>query len=429
MKTLIKNGIVVTDEYEKKQNIFIDDGIITKLEEEYLAEADLVIDAEGLYVLPGLVDAHCHLRDPGFEYKEDIVSGTRSAAMGGFTSIACMANTNPVADNKAVIRYIMDKAQNEGCVHVFPIGAMTKGLKGQELSEIGEMKQAGIVAVSDDGYSVENSSVMKKVMQYAKMFDLAVICHCEDSCLVEEGVMNEGLLSTQMGLRGISKASEEVMIARDIILSKQLGVPIHICHVSTAFGVEIIRNAKKSGVQVTAETCPHYFTLTEDACRGYNTMAKVNPPLRNDEDVKAIIKGLCDGTIDIIATDHAPHHIDEKSVEFDMAANGLVGFETALPLSFSVLVKTGYMSMSQLVQKMSTKPADILKIDKGRLCEGKMADITIFNPNINYTIDIDKFVSKGKNSPFHGFPVSGKVMTTIVNGRVVVNDGKIILDD
>lgn len=426
MRILIKNGIVVTDEYEKRQNVFIENGIISKVEENYLVEADVVLDAEGFFVLPGLVDAHCHLRDPGYEYKEDIVSGTKSAAMGGFTSVACMANTNPVADNKTVIRYIIDKANREGFVHVFPIGAMTKGLKGEELAEIGEMKEAGIVAVSDDGYSVEKSSVMKKVMQYAKMFDLPVLCHCEDSSLAEDGVMNEGALSTEMGLRGISKASEEIMIARDILLSKRLNVPVHICHVSTALGVEIIRRAKQNGVKVTAETCPHYYTLTEKACKDYNTLAKVNPPLRNDEDVEAIIMGLCDGTIDIIATDHAPHHMDEKNVEFDKAANGLVGFETALPLSYTALVKAGHMNMSQLVKKMSTKPAEILKLDKGRLIEGKMADITIFNPNIDYKIDIDKFASKSKNSPYHGFAVSGKVVTTIVNGKIVVNDGKLL---
>ncbi|NLM09773.1 MAG: dihydroorotase [Clostridiaceae bacterium] len=426
MKILIKNGIVVTDEYKKRQNVYIEDEIITKVKENYEAEADVVLDAEGAFILPGLVDAHCHLRDPGYEYKEDIVSGTRSAAMGGFTSVACMANTNPVADNKTVIRYIIDKANREGLVHVFPIGAMTKGLKGEELSEIGEMKEAGIVGVSDDGYSVANSSVMKKVMLYANMFDLPVICHCEDLNLAEDGVMNEGALSTEMGLRGISKASEEIMIARDILLSKRLNVPVHICHVSTAVGVEIIRNAKKNGVKVTAETCPHYFTLTEKACEGYNTLAKVNPPLRNEEDVEAIIQGLCDGTIDIIATDHAPHHIDEKNVEFDKAANGLVGFETALPLSYTALVKAGHMSMMELVRKMSTKPAEILKIDKGRLIEGKKADITIFDPNVDYTIDIETFASKSKNSPFHGFPVSGKVVVTIVNGRIVVKDGKLL---
>jgi len=427
MKILIKNGIVVTDEYEKKQDVLVEDGIISHISENCQAYADVILDAEGSYVLPGLVDAHCHLRDPGYEYKEDIASGTRSAAMGGFTSVACMPNTNPPADNKTVIRYIIEKANREGVVHVFPIGAMTKGLKGEELAEIGEMKEAGIVGVSDDGFCVENSSVMKKVMLYAGMFDLPVICHCEDTKLAEDGVMNEGELSTRMGLRGKSKASEEIMIARDIILSQRFNVPVHICHVSTALGVEIIRNAKKLGVKVTAETCPHYFTLTERACEGYNTMAKVNPPLRNEEDIEAIIRGLCDGTIDIIATDHAPHHMDEKNVEFDRAASGMVGFETALPLSYTVLVKTGRMSMCDLVRKMSTKPAEILKIDKGRLIEGKMADITVFNPNIDYIIDTDKFASRSKNSPFHGFPVSGKVTATIVNGKIIVKDGNLVV--
>lgn len=425
MKILIRNGIVVTDEYEKSLDVLIEDGVISRIAENFTADVDIVLDVEGSYVLPGLVDAHCHLRDPGYEYKEDIASGTRSAAMGGFTSVACMPNTNPTADNKTVIRYIIDKAGREGVVHVFPIGAMTKGLKGEELSEMGEMKEAGIVGVSDDGCCVENASVMKKVMLYAKMFGLPVICHCEDSKLAEEGVMNEGELSTRMGLRGKSKAAEEIMIARDIILSQRFDVPVHICHVSTALGVEIIRKAKRNGVKVTAETCPHYFTLTERACEGYNTLAKVNPPLRNEEDIEAIIQGLCDGTIDIIATDHAPHHIDEKNVEFDKAASGLVGFETALPLSYTALVKPGHMSMSELVRKMSVKPAEILKIDKGKLVEGKMADITVFNPNTEYTIDTDKFVSKSKNSPFHGFHVSGRVIATIVNGRIVVKDGKL----
>lgn len=423
MKILIKNGIVVSGGLEGRYNILTEDGIIKVIEAGFECEADQVLDAEGCYVLPGLVDAHCHLRDPGYEYKECITTGTMSAAMGGFTSIACMANTKPVADNKAVIRYIIDKASREGVVHVYPIGAMTKGLLGEELAEIGEMKEAGIVGVSDDGHSVENSSVMQRVMQYAKMFDVAVICHSEDSRLADGGVMNEGALATMMGLRGISKACEEIMIARDIILSERTGVPIHLCHVSTALGVELIRNAKKRGVSVTAETCPHYFTLTEKACEGYNTLAKVNPPLRNDEDVEAVIGGLCDGTIDIIATDHAPHHEDEKNVEFEKAANGMVGFETALPLSYTALVKTGRMTMAQLVQKMSAKPAEILKIDKGRLAVGKMADITIFNAGINYTVDINKFASKNKNSPYHGYPVSGKVIATIVNGKIIMQQG------
>jgi len=420
MKTLIKNGIVASGGSEARYNILAEDGIIKVIEPGFECEADPGRNAEGCYVLPGLGDAHCHLRDPGYEYKENIATGTMSAAMGGFTSVACMANTKPVADNKAVIRYIIDKAAREGVVHVYPIGAMTKGLLGEELAEIGEMKEAGIVGVSDDGHSVENSAVMQKVMQYAKMFDVAVICHSEDSRLADGGVMNEGALATMMGLRGISKACEEIMIARDIILSERTGVPVHLCHVSTALGVELIRNAKKRGASVTAETCPHYFTLTEKACEGYNTLAKVNPPLRNEEDIEAVIDGLCDGTIDIIATDHAPHHDDEKNVEFENAANGIVGFETALPLSYTALVKTGRMTMAQLVQKMSSNPAGILKIDKGELKAGKMADITIFNAGISYTVDINEFASRSKNSPYHGYPVTGKVMATIVNGKIVM---------
>lgn len=427
MTILIKNGTVVSEKQESRQNIYIRDGIIARMEAGYEAEADEIIDASGCYVLPGLVDVHCHLRDPGYQYKEDIRSGTRSAAMGGFTSIACMANTNPVADNIAVIRYIIDKAKREGVVHVFPIGAMTKGLLGNELSEIGEMKKTGIVAVSDDGKSVENSRVMRKVMLYANMFGVRVMCHCEDPGLSEDGVMNEGALSVKMGLRGISKASEEIMIARDIILSERTQVPVHICHVSTALGVELIRAAKKRGVVVTAETCPHYFTLTEKACEGYNTLAKVSPPLRNEDDIDAIIKGLQDGTIDIIATDHAPHHEDEKNVEFDRAANGMIGFETALPLAYTSLVKTGKLTMPELVLKMCKNPADILNIDKGRLVHGKMADITVFDPNDSYIIDIKKMVSKSKNSPFHGWPVTGRVTTTIVNGKIIVKDGSLLV--
>lgn len=426
MKLLIKNGTVVIQNKEIKQDILVENGIITAVGEGIDSDDLQVIDAKGCYVLPGLVDAHCHLRDPGYEYKEDIATGTKSAALGGFTSVACMANTNPVADNKAVIRYILDKAAREGYVNVFPIGAMTKGQSGEELAEIGEMKEAGIVGVSDDGHSVRNSAVMRKVMQYAKMFDVAVICHSEDSDLTEGGVMNEGCLSTEMGLRGISKACEEIMIARDIILSEHTQVPVHICHVSTALGVDLIRKAKERGVKVTAETCPHYFTLTEKACEGYNTMAKVNPPLRDSEDVEAVINGLWDGTIDIIATDHAPHHADEKNVEFEKAANGIVGFETALPLSYTALVATGKLSMPDLVQKLCKGPSDILKINKGELKVGSAADITIFDPSQGYRIDVTRFASKSKNSPFNDYPVTGRVISTIVGGKIVVKDGKIL---
>ncbi len=424
MKLLIKNGHIVDPKTgtDGVYDLLAVDGKIAEIAKSLDEEGCEIIDATGKHVLPGLIDAHCHLRDPGFEYKEDIESGTRSAAMGGFTSVACMPNTNPVADNEAVIKYIINKAKQEGYVNVYPIGAISKGQKGEELAEIGELKFAGAVAVSDDGKPVRSPSLMKKALQYASMFDITVISHCEDLDLAEEGVMNEGYMSTILGLKGIPAAAEETMVARELILSEYTGVPIHIAHVSTALSVELIRNAKKRGVKVTCETCPHYFSLTENACEGYNTNAKVNPPLRTAEDVKAIIEGIADDTIDIIATDHAPHHRDEKTVEFSLAASGLVGFETALPLALTYLVKPGIISISKLVEKMSLNPAKILSIYKGTLEVGSAADITIADLEDEYTVDISKFQSKSKNSPFDGMRLSGSVWGTIVNGRVIVSD-------
>lgn len=424
MKLLIKNGHIVDAKTGRDgiSDILAVDGKIAEIAKGLDEEGCEVIDAKGLYVLPGLVDAHCHLRDPGFEYKEDIESGTRSAAMGGFTSIACMPNTNPVADNEAVIKYIINKAKQEGCVNVYPIGAISKGQRGEELAEIGELKFAGAVALSDDGKPVRSSSLMKKALQYASMFDITVISHCEDTDLAEEGVMNEGYMSTIMGLKGIPAAAEETMVARELILSEYTGVPIHIAHVSTALSVDLIRNAKARGVKVTCETCPHYFSLTENACEGYNTNAKVNPPLRTAKDVKAIIEGIADDTIDIIATDHAPHHIDEKAVEFSLAANGMIGFETALPLALTYLVKPGFITVSKLVEKMSLNPARLLSISKGALEVGGAADITIADISDEYTVDVSKFQSKSRNSPFGGMKLTGSVWGTIVNGRVIVSD-------
>ena len=353
MKLLIKNGHIIDAKtgIDGVFDLIAEDGKIVEISGDIDAEGCEIVDAEGKYVLPGLVDAHCHLRDPGFEYKEDIESGTRSAAKGGFTSVACMPNTNPVIDSESVVKYILNKAKQEGYVNVYPIGAITKGLKGEELAEIGELKFAGAVAVSDDGKPVKSSSLMKKAMQYASMFDITVISHCEDTDLVEEGVMNEGCMSTALGLKGIPAAAEEAMVARELLLSEYLDIPIHIAHVSTALSVELIRNAKKRGARVTCETCPHYFSLTEEACMGYDTNAKVNPPLRTARDVQAVIEGIADDTIDIIATDHAPHHIDEKRVEFSLAANGMVGFETALPLAVTKLVRPGIITMRKLVEK------------------------------------------------------------------------------
>ena len=428
MKLLIKDGHIIDakSNLDAVLDLLVVDGKITEIAEGIKADGCEIVDAKGKYVLPGLVDAHCHLRDPGFEYKEDIESGTRSAAKGGFTSIACMPNTNPVTDSEAVVKYILNKAKQDGYVNVFPIGAITKGQKGEELAEIGELKFAGAVAVSDDGKPVRSSSLMKKALQYASMFDITVISHCEDIDLAEEGVMNEGYTSTILGLKGIPAAAEETMVARELILAEYTGVPLHIAHVSTALSVELIRNAKKRGVKVTCETCPHYFSLTEEACIGYDTNAKVSPPLRTAKDVKAIIEGIADDTIDIIATDHAPHHADEKNVEFSLAANGLVGFETAVPLAVTYLVKPGIISVKKLVEKMSLNPARILSINKGSLEIGGAADITIIDINEEKIIDVSKFQSKSKNSPFGGMKLSGTVRTTIVNGKVIVSE-KVLL--
>ncbi len=428
MKTLIKGGHVIDIKSGKNGvlDIIIENDRIIEIGTDLELSSGDVIDASGKYVLPGLVDAHCHLRDPGFEYKEDMETGTQSAAMGGFTSIACMPNTNPVIDNESVVKYILNKAKQDGVVNVYPIGAISKGLLGEELSEIGELKFAGAVAISDDGKPVKKNSLMKKALQYSSMFDITVISHCEDLDLVEEGVMNEGYQSTIMGLKGIPAAAEEVMVSRDLILAEYTKVPVHIAHVSTELSVDLIRNAKKRGVKVTAETCPHYFTLTEEACTGYNTLAKVNPPLRTQKDVNAVIEGLRDGTIDIIATDHAPHHEDEKKVEFSIAANGLVGFETALPLVITYLVKTNVLTMEQIVEKMCVNPSRILGLNKGTLEAGRAADITVVDINEEFVVDILKFKSKSKNSPFNGFKLYGSVYHTIVGGKIVVRE-KVLL--
>jgi dihydroorotase len=426
MRILIKNGHVIDPKSgrDSVQDILIENGIIEDIGNDYndFTNCD-IIDAKGKYVLPGFVDAHCHLRDPGQEYKEDIESGTMSAAKGGYTSIACMPNTEPVIDNAAIVEYILSKADQEGYVNVYPIGAISKGQKGEELAEIGDLKFAGAVAISDDGKPVKNSSLMKKALQYASMFDMTVISHCEDMDLAEDGVMNEGYQSTIMGLKGIPAAAEEIIVARDILLAEYTKTPIHIAHVSTALSVDLVRKAKIRGVRVTCETCPHYFTLTEEACADYNTFAKVNPPLRTKADVDAIIEGLRDGTIDIIATDHAPHHRDEKNVEFALASNGISGFETAIPLAITYLVKTGVISMSQLVEKMCLNPSEILCINKGSLEKGRPADITILDINESTKVDVSKFLSKGKNSPYDGWELFGSVKYTIVGGNIVVREG------
>lgn len=376
-----------------------------------------IIDATGLYVLPGLVDMHTHLREPGYEHKETIKTGTLAAVKGGFTSVCCMPNTNPINDNRTVTDYILRKAYAEGACYVYPIGAITKGQKGEELAEIGMMYEEGCVAFSDDGRPVMNSLIMRRALEYSKIFKVPIISHCEDINLSDGGVMNEGKLSTLLGLKGISEISEDIMVARDILLAESTGGRLHIAHVSTEGSVRLIREAKRRGINITAETCPHYFSITEDAVKGYNTNAKVNPPLRRQKDIEAIKEGLKDGTIDVIATDHAPHHRDEKLQEFDKAPFGISGIETALSLSLR-LVNEGILSISQLVEKMALIPAKILGINRGTLKVGSDADIVIVDLNREFKVEPELFISKGKNTPFEGWTLKGMPVITICKGKV-----------
>jgi dihydroorotase len=419
MKLLIKNGRLIdpANRFDGIADLLIEDGKVVRIGKK-IGDGDRVMDADRKWVVPGLVDIHVHLREPGLEYKETIKTGTEAAAAGGFTSICCMPNTQPVNDNQAVTRLILERARQEGRVHVFPIGAITKDSKGEELAEIGDLVTAGCRGVSDDGKPVANSEVMRRALEYAKAFDIPVIDHCEDPYLAEGGVMNEGLVSTELGLKGIPKAAEEVMVARNLLLAELTGSRLHLAHVSTAGSVRMIREAKSRGVKVTAEATPHHFTLTEDAVRGYNTLAKVNPPLRTQEDVLAIRQGLADGTIDAIATDHAPHTEDEKRSEFDRAPFGMVGLETALPLTLS-LVEAGVLTLVQALSKLTIEPAQIMRLSKGQLGIGADADITIIDPEAHWTVEPDLLHSKSKNTPFIGWKMTGRVVCTIVNGQVV----------
>lgn len=425
MKTILRGGRVIdpSQNLDGVMDVLIEDGRIAELCAHAQEDGAEVIDVSGLCVLPGLVDIHCHLRDPGFEYKEDIATGTRSAAAGGFTSICCMPNTNPVNDCAAVTRYILERAATVGSgVHVYPIGAISKGLKGGELAEIGTMKEAGIVAISDDGKPVVNSNLMRLALIYADHFDVPVVSHSEDPDLVDGGVMNEGYMSTLLGLRGTTRAAEEVMIARDILVAEAYGKRIHLCHVSTKGGVQLIREAKARGVRVTAETAPHYIGATDAWVEGYDTNTRVNPPLRTEEDRLAVIAGLVDGTLDCIATDHAPHHADEKNVEYPLAASGMVGFETAFAVCYTELVEKGYMDLPRLVSLMTCKPARILNLPAGTLAPGARADIALVDPARSWTVDAAKLHSRSKNTPFDGRTYTGRVKRTLCAGRTIYEE-------
>ncbi len=427
MSILIKNGRVIDpgNSIDKVCDLIISDGKITRVEENISEAADKIIDAKGFWVVPGLIDLHVHLRDPGFEKKETIRTGSRSAAMGGFTTICCMPNTKPVIDNEIIVEYINMKAKRDGVVNILPIGSITKGQKGEELSDIGKMAEVGICAISEDGRSVANAALMKTALKYASMFNLPAFSHCEDLNLVSRGQMNAGEKASLLGLRGISNDSEEVIVARDIILADSVNARLHLCHMSTQGCVELIRHAKEQGSLVTAEVTPHHFTLTEDDINDYDANFKMNPPLRTKEDVEALRKALKNNIIDVIATDHAPHHIDEKNCEFEKAANGIIGLETSVSLGISELVETGVLTPSQLIEKMSLNPAKILNSDKGTLSVGSVADITIIDPNLEYNINVEKFASKARNTPFDGRKVKGKVLYTIVAGDIIVENGEL----
>ncbi len=413
MRIILTNCKVYND--EKINKIFIEDG---KFASEFAEDkADRVIDLKGATVTPGLVDMHCHLREPGGEYKETIATGTASAAKGGYTSICPMPNTNPVADNAAVISGILKKAKEADNCRVYPIGAATKGIDGDLISEMGLMKEAGIVAVSDDGHPIKNAGIMRKVLEYASDFDLPVLNHCEDKSL-SEGAMNEGTVSTSIGIRGIPTAAEDIMIARDIILSEYLNIPVHICHVSTKGGVRMIRDAKARGVKVTCETCPHYFTLTDDMCATYDTNFKMHPPLRTRDHLEAIIEGIKDGTIDAIATDNAPHHADEKVCEFSVALNGILGFETAFALGYTYLVKTGEITLEKLIDLMCYGPSGILKLGRGGMNIGDDADLAVFDLDNEFVFEKDKMLSKSRNTPYDGWKLYGETILTVMGGKI-----------
>ena len=423
MKIVIKDGHIIdpSQGIDRVGDILIEDGKIKEITDQGTKVKNdpesRIINAQGMIIIPGLIDMHVHLREPGFEYKETIQTGTMAAVKGGFTTVCCMPNTFPVNDNASVTEFIKRKASQEGHCAVLPIGAITKGQKGQELAEIGTMRNEGCIAFSDDGQPVMNSLTMRRALEYSKSFDVPVISHSEDLTLSDDGVMNEGLISVTLGLKGIPPEAEQIMIFRDILLAELTGGRLHIAHVSTEGSVNLIRNAKNRGMNVTAETCPHYFSLTEDAVQGYNTNAKVNPPLRTLRDIAAIKEGLKDGTIDVIATDHAPHHRDEKMRAFDMAPFGISGLETALGLSLR-LVQEDILTLPQLIEKMTLNPAKIFRINKGTLRAGMDADILVVDEKKEYTVQTERFISKGKNTPFEGWELKGAPVLTMYKGKI-----------
>ena len=427
MKLLLTGARIIdpSQNIDARMDIFLKDGKIAKIgtnlakstKSKDSEEITKIIDLTGMILVPGLIDMHTHLREPGFEYKETIASGASAAVAGGFTSIACMPNTSPINDNRSITEFIRRKATEAALVNVYPVGAISKKSEGSQLTEFWDLKEAGIVALSDDGKPVMDAALMRRAMEYAYSLQLPIISHCEDTNLSANGLMNEGYYSTILGLNGIPGIAEEAMVARDILIAEFTKTSVHIAHVSTAGSVRLVRDAKERGLKVTAETAPHYFTLTDESLQGYDTNFKINPPLRSEQDLRAIKEGLADGTIDVIACDHAPHGRTDKEVEFEYAANGISGLETSLSLSLN-LISSKTLNWPELIARMSVNPARILNLPKGTLETGADADITVIDPLLKWTVDVQAFRSRGKNSPFNGRQMQGRAILTIVGGEI-----------